>query len=69
MSIRRITLFKIPGVEDQQTLMEIYQAMPKNALKVCNYLSGPNQNPHTEIPQDDKPYIASVSVGTAQADQ
>ncbi|KAH6691205.1 hypothetical protein BKA61DRAFT_625419 [Leptodontidium sp. MPI-SDFR-AT-0119] len=32
-SIRRITLFKIPGAEDQQKLMEIYKAMPVNALK------------------------------------
>ncbi|PVH76623.1 hypothetical protein DL98DRAFT_425264 [Cadophora sp. DSE1049] len=32
-TIRRITLFRIPGVEDQQKLIEIYKAMSENALK------------------------------------
>jgi hypothetical protein len=30
----RITLFKIPVVEDQQKLLDIYRKMPETAVKV-----------------------------------
>lgn len=32
--INRITLFKIPAVEDQQKLLAVYKEMPNNAKKV-----------------------------------
>ncbi|KAH8679128.1 hypothetical protein BGZ61DRAFT_395879 [Ilyonectria robusta] len=31
--INRVTLFKIPGVEDQQKLLDIYKGMPSKAVK------------------------------------
>ena len=33
-NIRRITMFKVPNLDDQQELIRIYKAMPTNAIKV-----------------------------------
>lgn len=37
--VRRLTLFKIPKVEDQERLLDIYRTMPEQALKVSRSLS------------------------------
>jgi hypothetical protein len=72
----RMTLFKIPRIEDQDKLLEMYRAMPQKALKVRSQMADPL---HSFIPltdstllfskQDGSPYIVSVKAGKTFADQ
>lgn len=66
-SIIRVTLFKIPSVEDQKKIVTYYQAMPKKALKVRR--NAKLRGNRLTIAQDGKPYIRSVKAGPCKEDQ
>lgn len=66
--ITRITLFKIPNVEDQNKLLDIYKQMPNKAVKVRTN-STSNYDRPTYKKQDGKPYILNVKAGSAKPDQ
>lgn len=72
----RMTLFKIPRIEDQDKLLEMYRAMPQKALKVRSQMADPLPSfiPLTDSTllfskQDGSPYIVSVKAGKTFADQ
>jgi hypothetical protein len=76
--IRRITLFKIPREQDQQTLLAMYKDMPTKAIKVTpSFPSHPTLPPSSPFQppinpkyyQDSKPYILSAEAGVTQQDQ
>lgn len=69
--INRITLFKIPAVDDQQKLLAVYKGLPNNAKKVATHVLVPaNLLPwNSTVIQDGKPYILSVTAGPAFEDQ
>jgi hypothetical protein len=78
-AVRRITMFKIPGEEDQQKVLSMYKNMQTKALKVCYHLPhsalmfyAPNSAVKlitNTIMQDGQQYIIAVEAGITQQDQ
>lgn len=65
--IHRVTLFKIPEVEDQNKLLAKYKVAQQKALKVpCSRFPGCAAS---NIRQNGDPYIIRVEAGQTEEDQ
>lgn len=67
-SIHRVTLFKIPGHQDQERLLKMYKQMPGKAAKVRRTTRWTFASADA-ADQDGKPYLLSVTAGKAKPDQ
>lgn len=66
--IHRVTLFKIPKKEDQETLLEKYKVAQQKALKVIPSDTYFQHQGSAHQMQDGKPYIVAVEAGPTKDD-